>query len=331
MALRSLAPCASSSRSRRPRVSAAAPLQVRIGTRGSMLALRQTEAVVRAIRAAWPSVRCDVLPITTTGDRDLDRPIPAFGGKGVFTAEIEAALARGEIQLAVHSLKDLPTAKRPGLAIGAILRREDWADALVARGARGFASLPQGARVGTSSLRRAAQLRAARPDLQVESIRGNVETRLRKLDEGLFEAVVLALAGLRRVGLEARVTEPLPAEVMLPAPGQGALAVQCRDDDEAAARLLAPIDDAPTRAAVTAERAFLASLEAGCSAPVAALAEVRDGRLEIQGLLATGDGSAVWRVSGSGDPEEPVELGTRLAREARELERGAGAAALRRG
>lgn len=220
-------------------------------------------------------------------------------------------------------MKDLPTAERPGLAIGAVTRREDPGDALVARDGRGFDSLPGRARVGTSSLRRAAQLRAARPDLRVESIRGNVETRLRKLDEGLFDAVVLARAGLRRVGLEWRMTEPLPPDVMLPAPGQGAVAVQRRVDDAWSARLLEPIHDAATCAAVTAERAFLAALEAGCSAPVAALAEVRGGRLEMQGLLATEDGSAVWRVSGSGDAGDPADLGGRLARDVRDLERTA--------
>ncbi len=302
------------------------PLEVRIGTRASALALRQTEAVASALRAAWPSLRCEIVPLSTTGDRDLDRPIPAFGGKGVFTLEIEAALERGEIHLAVHSLKDLPTAERPGLAVGAVTRREDPADALIAREGAGLAALVAGARVGTSSLRRSAQLRAARPDLRAESIRGNVETRLRKLDEGLYEAIVLALAGLRRVGLEKRMTEKLSLDVMLPAPGQGALAVQRRTDDEASARLLEPIHDVPTWAAVTAERSFLAALEAGCSAPVAALAELRGARLEMRGLSATEDGSTVWRVSGTGDPERPEELGERLADEVHRLEGGRGAA-----
>ncbi len=292
---------------------------MRIGTRASTLALRQTEAVASALRAAWPALLCEIVPLSTTGDRDLDRPIPSFGGKGVFTLEIEAALERGDIQLAVHSLKDLPTAERPGLAVGAVTRREDPADALITRGSVGLTALTPGARVGTSSLRRSAQLRAARPDLRAESIRGNVETRLRKLDEGLYDAIVLALAGLRRVGLEKRMTEKLSLDVMLPAPGQGALAVQRRADDEASARLLERIHDVPTWAAVTAERSFLAALEAGCSAPVAALAEVRDGRLEMRGLAATEDGSAVWRVAGTGDPDRPEELGERLAGEVRAL------------
>jgi hydroxymethylbilane synthase len=277
--------------------------------------------VATALRAAWPSLRCEIVPLSTTGDRDLERPIPAFGGKGVFTLEIEAALDRGDIQLAVHSLKDLPTAERPGLVIGAVMRREDPGDALIAREARGLAELPAGTRVGTSSLRRMAQLRAARPDILPESIRGNVETRLRKLDEGLFDAIVLARAGLRRLGLEARMTEALPFEVMLPAPGQGALAVQRRADDDATARLLESIHDVATWAAVRAERRFLSVLEAGCSAPVAALALVRGSRLEMRGLSATEDGTSVWRVSGSGAPANPEELGERLADEIRRLER----------
>lgn len=297
---------------------------MRIGTRASLLAIRQSQAIADALRAAWPSLRCEIIPLTTSGDLDLDRPIPAFGGKGVFTSEIEAALAAGELDLAVHSLKDLPTAERPGLVIGAIPARERAGDALVSRVGATFARLPPAARVGTSSLRRAAQLRAARPDLELESIRGNVETRLRKLDEGLFDAIVLALAGLRRTGLESRVTEELPLSLMLPAPGQGALAVQRRTNDEATARLLAPLNDRATCAAVTAERAFLAALEAGCSAPVAAFAEVRDGRLEMRGLSATEDGAVVRRVSGTGDPDRPEELGRRLAAEVRRLETAEG-------
>jgi hydroxymethylbilane synthase len=221
----------------------------------------------------------------------------------------------------VHSLKDLPTAERPGLVIGAVTRREEPGDGLVSRDGSGFEQLPQGARVGTSSLRRAAQLRAARPDLRPESIRGNVETRLRKLDEGLFDAIVLAQAGLRRVGLEGRMTEALPLSLMLPAPGQGALAVQRRADDAVAARLVKPLHDVATGAAVSAERAFLAALEAGCSAPVAAYAEVRDGRLEMRGLSASEDGACVRRVFGTGDPARPEELGRRLAAEIRELEK----------
>ena len=273
-----------------------------------------------ALRAAWPSLRCEIVPITTTGDRQLDRPIPTFGGKGVFTIEIEAALESGEVHLAVHSLKDLPTAARPGIVIGAVTAREDPGEALVARDGSRFYGLAQAARIGTSSLRRGAQLRAARPDLRIESIRGNVETRLRKLDEGLYDAIVLARAGLRRSGLEGRMTEALPLALILPAPGQGALAVQRREDDELSAELLEPLHHADTAAAVTAERAFLATLEAGCSAPVAALAEVRDGRLEMRGLSATEDGSAVWRVAGSGDPARPESLGRTLAAEVKRLQ-----------
>ena len=296
---------------------------MRIGTRGSLLALRQSESVAAALAAAWPGLSCRLLPISTTGDRDLERPIPTFGGKGVFTLEIERALESGAIQLAVHSLKDLPTAPRPGLAIGAVPPREEPADALVSRAGEPLAALPTGARVGTSSLRRAVQLRQVRPDLRVESVRGNVETRLRKLDEGLYDAVVLARAGLVRTGLAHRTTQVLPPEVMLPAPGQGALAVQRREEDDEAARLLEPLHDRAACAATAAERAFLAALEAGCSAPVAALAEVAGGRLEMRGLWATPDGSLVRRVAGEGDAADPEELGRRLAAQVRPAAGGA--------
>jgi hydroxymethylbilane synthase len=258
--------------------------------------------------------------ITTSGDRDLDSPIPSFGGKGVFTAEIERALAEGSIDLAVHSLKDLPTDASPGLAIGAVTRREEPGDAWIARGGESFDTIAAGATVGTSSLRRASQLRAARPDLHLESIRGNVETRLRKLDLGLFDAIVLARAGLRRVGLESRMTEPLPISIMLPAPGQGALAVQRREGDPIVGELLEPLHDEETWVAVTAERAFLAELEAGCTAPVAAFAQAQERQLEMRGLTANEDGSDLVRVMGIGDVAEPAELGRRLARQARGIQ-----------
>jgi hydroxymethylbilane synthase len=290
-----------------------------IGTRGSPLALVQTRLVEESLARAWPSLACSTRVLETRGDRTqaTGEPIPEIGGKGLFTAELEAALRSGEIDLAVHSLKDLPTADSPGLVIGAICVRDDVRDCLVSHDGSPLAELAPGAIVGTSSLRRAAQLRALRPDLAVEPVRGNVGTRVGKAREGELDAVVVAAAGIARLGLEGAVAEWLSTETMLPAPGQGALGVQCRDGDAETLAALAPLDDAATRAATTAERRFLADLDAGCSAPVAAHGRAYEsGRLELSGLVASVDGSRVVRVSGSGG--DPSELGARLARDARD-------------
>ena len=264
---------------------------------------------------------CTTRVISTTGDRTQDsgEPLPSIGGKGLFTAELERALRDGDIDVAVHSLKDLPTEDEPGVAIGAVTARDDVRDCLVARTAGSLAELPAGAVIGTSSLRRSAQLAAVRPDLEIRSIRGNVDTRVRKVTEGEYDAVVLAAAGIRRLGLEGAVTEWLSDETMLPAPGQGALAIQCRADDEGVLALLAELDDAEARAETTAERAFLRALGGGCAAPVAALATVvTTPRVRLQGLVASVAGRDVVRVIGEGNPHE---IGERLAEEA--LSRGA--------
>jgi hydroxymethylbilane synthase len=299
-------------------VSSAPPrAAVRVATRGSRLAQAQTAHVVALLRAAWPDLECEVEPIVTRGDRTQasGEPLPAIGGKGLFTAELEAALRDGAVDVAVHSLKDLPTEDPEAVVVGAVCEREDVRDCLVAGAGLTLETLPPLAVVGTSSLRRSAQLRSLRHDVQVRSIRGNVDTRIRKVREGEFDAVVLAAAGIRRLGLEEAVSEYLDA--MLPAPGQGALAVQCRAGDEAVLELLAPIDHAPTGAATAAERGFLRALGAGCTAPVAARAEPCDDQLQgavrLEGLVASVDGSQVVRVSGEGMPEE---VGDRLAREA---------------
>jgi hydroxymethylbilane synthase len=289
-----------------------------LGTRGSALARAQTELVARLLAEAQRGLRCELRVIETAGDRTQAAgvPLPEIGGKGLFTQELEGALRRGEIDLAVHSLKDLPTEDGDGVEIGAITAREDARDCLVAREAGSFAELPEAATVGTSSLRRAAQLLAARPDLELRSIRGNVDTRVRKVAEGEVDAAVLAAAGVRRLGLDGAVTEWLAEDVMLPAPGQGALAIQCRAGDPSL-ELVAAIDDADTRAEVTAERAFLRALGAGCSAPVAALAvTTTTPRVRLQGLVATVDGRDVVRVQGEGSPQE---IGEQLAQDAREL------------
>lgn len=292
-----------------------------IGTRASALARWQSEWVQGALEGTWPGLACRLQLFTTTGDRVLDRPLPEIGGKGLFTAELEDALRAGTIDVAVHSLKDLPITDGPGLTIGAIVERADARDALICPAGHTLGTLPAGARVGTSSLRRAAQLRLARPDLLLLPLRGNVDTRLRKAQAGDYDAIVLAAAGLTRLGLQAAVTQFLPLDQMLPAPGQGALAVQCRADDAATLECLRSLDHAPTRAAVTAERAFLAGLGGGCAAPVAAFGKAEgDAELLLLGLVAAPDGSAAVRVSrvGSSAPA----LGQALAEEA--LAQGAG-------
>ena len=297
------------------------PAAVTLGTRASALARAQTEIVAARLATARPALECTARVISTAGDRTQDsgEPLPSIGGKGLFTAELERALRDGAIDIAVHSLKDLPTEDAPGVAIGAVTAREDVRDCLVARTAGSLAALPAGAVVGTSSLRRSAQLAALRPDLEIRSIRGNVDTRIRKVSDGEYDAAVLAAAGIRRLDLDDVVTEWLSAETMLPAPGQGALAIQCRADDEAVLALLAALDDPLARAETTAERAFLRRLGGGCAAPVAALAATTTTpRVRLQGLVASVDGRQVVRVIGEGDP---ADVGERLAEEA--LSRGA--------
>ena len=289
---------------------------LRIGTRGSRLALWQAEHIREQLRRHWPDLRVELVTFTTRGDRERRRALPEIGGKGLFTAELEAALRAGDIDIAVHSLKDLPTDLPPDLTIGAITPREDPHDVLISKHGLPLDALPPHPVIGTSSNRRAAQVRLARPDARIMPLRGNVDTRVRKaLDpDGPCDAVVLARAGVVRLGLDAHITEVLPFDVMLPAPGQGALGVQCRAGDARVLELLAPLDDAATRAAVTAERAFLAGLGGGCAKPVAALGQVRDGRLFLRGLFVTDDGTPI-RVEGDAPPEEAEALGRALARE----------------
>ena len=288
----------------------------RIGTRGSALALWQAHLIRALLVRAWTALTVEIEVMKTQGDVTLDSPLPQIGGKGVFTAELEAALRSGAIDLAVHSLKDLPTEGSPGLIIGAIPERGDPRDALVSRGSHTLDALPTGAAVGTSSLRRAAQLLVLRPDLRLLDIRGNVDTRIRKaLDEdGPYDAIVLALAGLERLGRAEEASQWLPLEVMLPAPGQGALAVQCRDE-QASRELLAPLSHRATTLAVTAERAFLAALGGGCAVPVAAHATYSQRRLSLRGRVTSPDGSRQVDVSlsGSASLKGALALGQKLA------------------
>jgi hydroxymethylbilane synthase len=290
-----------------------------LGTRGSKLARWQTDHVREALLRAWPSLEAETRIITTQGDRALDQPLPAIGGKGVFTAELEDALLRGEIDLAVHSLKDLPTTQTPGLIIGAILERADPRDALISREGYTLATLPQGATVGTSSSRRRAQLLHMRPDLHIRDLRGNVDTRIAKaLDpDGPYDAIVLALAGVQRLRRAEVVGEMISLETLLPAPGQGALAVQCRDEEESRA-LLASLNHAPTALQVTAERAFLAGLGGGCAVPVAVYAWTEDERLHLHGCVTAPDGARQVDVRGKGAAtlDGARRLGERLARNA---------------
>ncbi len=297
-----------------------------LGTRASALARAQTSRVVELLEAAGPGLVCDVTALVTQGDRTQasGEPLPEIGGKGLFTLELERALLDGEIDLAVHSLKDLPTEAQQGVVVAAVCLREDARDCLVARDGLTLSELPERAVVGTSSLRREAQLRARRPGLEIRSIRGNVDTRVQKVRDGDYDAAVLAAAGVKRLGLDGAVSEWLAPETMLPAPGQGALAIQCRADDERMLALLVEIDDPDARAATTAERGFLDALGGGCAAPVAAYARVASPRpsdtvsqgmvsVHMDALVASTDGRDVVHVSGEGAPDE---LGVRLAREA---------------
>lgn len=293
-----------------------------IGTRTSKLALWQTNHVKHQLETHWPGLNCRLETFITKGDKTLDKPLPEIGGKGLFTAELEAALLDGRIDIAVHSLKDLPVADAGGLTVGAISARADVRDVLITHHPQWtLGNLPPGATVGTSSLRRQAQLLQARPDLRVLPIRGNVDTRLRKVKEGHYDAAVLAAAGLTRLGLEEHVAQYLPLEVMLPAPGQGALAVQCRADDGETLALLTPLNDENTRRCVLAERAFLDALGSGCSLPVAAYATIQEDDIMLNGLVGAVDGSRLITVQGHG--RQPQQLGIDLAQEA--LAQGASA------
>lgn len=289
-------------------------------TRPSALARWQTDWVIRALQQAHPGLECTTKIITTQGDRVLDKALPEIGGKGLFTQELESELLSGQVDCAVHSLKDLPVESPDGLVIAAIPERAEVRDVLISAHGYTLDTLPQGAIIGTSSRRRAAQLLHLRPDLRIENLRGNVDTRLRKALEGRYDAVIMAAAGLSRLGLEKAVTQYLPLEAMLPAPGQGALAVQCRAADQETRSYLAAIDHMPTRRAVTAERAFLQGLGGGCALPIAAFAEVTPtGRLHLIGRVLSPDGQEMIEVQGEAD--DALALGHELAQQA--LTRGA--------
>jgi hydroxymethylbilane synthase len=297
------------------------PRLLRIGTRGSPMALSQTALVRDRLAAAHPDLAAagavETVIIRTTGDRVQDRLLAEIGGKGLFAKELEEALIAGHIDLAVHSLKDLETWLPDGLTIGCVLARDDPRDVLISASVTKLASLPQGARVGTASLRRQAQLLQRRPDFVVVPIRGNVNTRIRKLRAGEVDALVLALAGLQRLGEEGLASEILPREVMLPAVGQGALAIECRAADDELRRLLEPLHDPISAACVGAERAMLAALDGSCRTPIAGLAEADGDRLAIEGLLLKPDGTSEIRGRREGDIGDAEALGTDLGNELR--------------
>ncbi len=288
---------------------------IRIGTRGSALALAQAHEVRGRLMAAHglPESSFSIEIIKTTGDQILDRPLADVGGKGLFTKEIEEALAADRIDLAVHSMKDMQTQLPDGLTIGAMLPREDVRDAFVSAKYSTLDGLPRGATVGTSSLRRQAQVKRLRPDLNVVGFRGNVQTRLKKLGDGVADATFLACAGLKRLGLADHITAAMPTDHMLPAVAQGAIGIEIRIDNDAIAQLVAPLDNPPTAVCVTAERAFLAHLEGSCRTPIAGLAELHGDQLDFRGLILAPDGHASLSAAQSGAPREAAALGDSAA------------------
>lgn len=288
-------------------------MKLTFATRPSALARWQTNWVIDALKNIHPNLECEEKIIITQGDKILDKPLPEIGGKGLFTQELESELLAGALHCAVHSLKDLPVENPTGLTIGCIPLRAEARDALISAHGYTLSTLPANASIGTSSLRRASQILSLRPDLKTQSLRGNVDTRLRKAMDGQYDAIILAGAGLTRLGLDKHVTEWIPLDVMLPAPGQGALAIQCRADDQTTLDLLAALEDVPTRKAVTAERAFLSGLGGGCSVPVAAYASV-DNQINLTGLVASPDGKQIIKVGGQG--YDANQLGRELAQQA---------------
>lgn len=297
-----------------------------IGTRKSPLALWQSNYVKGRLQQRYPALRVELKHIVTRGDKTQEAglPLPEIGGKGVFTAELEQSLLAGEIDLAVHSLKDLPTILAPEFVLGAIPERAAVEDVLISRAGQTLRDLPNGAVVGTSSVRRSSQLLRLRPDLKVEHIRGNVETRIRKARalEGCYDAIIIARAGLARLGLETEITEVLTTQDLLPAPGQGALGIECCSDDKELLAMLGELNHSETAHAVTAERAFLAALEAGCNTPVAAYAQVVQGaqgdvRVVFQGRCVATDGSKAIEVQGESVASAASELGAMMAAEAK--------------
>ena len=295
---------------------------VRIATRKSPLALWQTEHVASLLRAAHPGLAVTLVPMSTRGDEVLDRSLAAMGGKGLFLKELELAMLRGDADCAVHSLKDVPMELEGPFLLPAILCRDDAADAFISNHHSGVDALPHGARVGTSSLRRQAQLRAWRPDLELLDLRGNINTRLGKLDAGHYDAIILACAGLQRLGFESRIRARLDSPDWLPAPAQGAITVECRSEDSDIQALVTALDHAATRTCVEAERAMNRTLHGSCHVPVAAFAQLEGNHLHLQGLVGSASEGRTVRADASGSAEMPDALGREVA--AKLLAMGAG-------
>lgn len=290
---------------------------LRVGSRGSVLARTQTELIIRLLERRHGIPKPEIVAMDSAGDRDRDTPLPVLGGRGIFTDELERELLARRIDFAVHSLKDVPVEPTPGLVLAAVCCRVDPRDVLVGAGPVALATLPTGARVGTCSTRRTAQLLANRPDLDIVPLRGNIDTRVAQVASGRFDAIILAAAGLIRLRRAALVGEWLSPDLMLPAPAQGALAVQCREDDHRTRAMLAVLDDPVVRAATAAERAFLEGLGGGCLAPIAALASVRNDRLLLRGRVLDPTGTRDVQVVIRGTPAAGRDLGLALAAQAR--------------
>ncbi len=286
---------------------------IRIGTRASQLALAQSKWVIDRISAKYPDIRVDVVTIKTKGDRIIDTPLSTIGGKGLFVKEIEEALTRNDIDVAVHSLKDVPAELPDNLYIGIIPEREDPHDVMISKDNIPLEDLPEGSCIGTSSLRRSAQLLHHRPDLKIVPLRGNLDTRIRKLDTADIQAIVVAAAGLKRIGFKDRITQSFSFDLMLPAIGQGALGLELRRDDQKIRDILSFLDHDTTRLTAEAERSFLMELKGGCRLPVAGLARFKNDSLSLDGLVANLDGSTIFRDVIIGPPESPRELGATLA------------------
>ena len=287
---------------------------LRIATRRSKLALWQAEHVQSLLRSAHPGLEVELVPMSTQGDRVVDRALAEVGGKGLFVKELEVAMQEGRADIAVHSMKDVPSELPPGFAIVAVLPRANPLDAFISRRYARFADLPQGARVGTSSPRRQSQLRHARPDLRLELLRGNVDTRLRRLDEGELDAILLACAGLERLGIAHHVTEQLGLDLSLPAVGQGVIGIECRSDDSRSREALAALHHAESFTRLLAERAFAATLGGSCHSPIAAHAALEGARLTVHGFIGAPDGSETWRDRLDGPADQAEALGRELAR-----------------
>ena len=286
---------------------------VRIATRKSALALWQANFVKAQLEAAHPGLQVELVPMSTQGDKILDTPLAKIGGKGLFVKELETAMLEGRADIAVHSMKDVPVDFPDGLMLHTICQREDPRDAFVSNTYQQLADLPQGAVVGTSSLRRQCQIKAMRPDLQIKDLRGNVNTRLAKLDAGEFDAIILASAGLIRLGFEARIASFLEVGTSLPANGQGAVGIECRSDDLVVQQLLAPLEHQETRICVLAERAMNRKLQGGCQVPIGAFAVLQQNELWLRGLVGQLDGSEILRSEIKGEATQAEQLGTQLA------------------